>query len=164
MKLAFCCLGSKYYNAKDSQGDTLTVFCRADASSVALTFRGSRQKRSASCGHGHDGKPIHDGHSLWPFSHGSHACSHGDGCAAEMFFSLSYSCFILLFLCAKEGILSLTDCKITHKIRTDKELCYFFASILMFFSEIVVTLHAYFETWHEQVQELRKKNKHYTTQ
>ena len=61
-----------------------------------LTFRDSRQIRSTSCGPLHGEKPGRDGHSLWPCARGNHACSRGDDCAAEMFFSLLYYLFILL--------------------------------------------------------------------
>ena len=35
-------------------------------------------------------------HSLLPCAHGNHACSRGDDCAAEMFFSLFYLIFIIV--------------------------------------------------------------------
>ena len=41
-------------------------------------------------------KPVRDDHSLLPCAHGNHACSRGDDCAAEMFFSLFYLIFIIV--------------------------------------------------------------------
>ena len=41
-------------------------------------------------------QPVRDDHSLLPYAHGNHACSRGDDCAAEMFFSLFYLIFIIV--------------------------------------------------------------------
>ena len=61
-----------------------------------ITFRDARQIRLASYGPWRGEKPVRDDHSLLPCARGSHACSRGDDCAAEMFFSLFYLYFILL--------------------------------------------------------------------
>jgi hypothetical protein len=39
-------------------------------------------------------QPVRDGHSWWPFSHGSRACSRDGDCGAEMFSSLLFTYFI----------------------------------------------------------------------
>ena len=66
-----------------------------------ITFRGARQTLSTSYDLLRDEKPTHDGHSLWPFSHGNHAFSHGDDCEAEMFFSYLKLVLLLLFVTGK---------------------------------------------------------------
>ena len=58
-----------------------------------IICRGARQKRLTFCDHEHGEKPIRGDRSLLPFSHGSHACLHGDDCGAEMFFSSYYFLF-----------------------------------------------------------------------
>ena len=58
-----------------------------------ITFRGARQIQLTSYDHDDGEMPIHGGRSLLPFSHGSHACLHGDDCGAEMFFSSYYFLF-----------------------------------------------------------------------
>ena len=66
-----------------------------------ITFRGARQKQLTSCGHEHGEKPIRGGRSLLPFSHGSRACLHDDGCVAEMFFS-SYAYLLFVIISVSE--------------------------------------------------------------
>ena len=61
-----------------------------------ITFRGSRRILSVSYDPLRGVLPTRDDHSLLPFSRGIHACSRGDDCAAEMFFSLF---FLILFRC-----------------------------------------------------------------
>ena len=106
----------------------------------AFTFRGSRQRPSASCDHVHDGQPVRGDRSLLPFSRGNHACSHDDGCVAGMFFSFSYRCFNYYYFPAglrrssgKEPSLRL-GCKVTHIFRIGKELYGFSCPVSCFFS------------------------------
>ena len=62
-----------------------------------IICRGARQKRLTFCDHEHGEKPIRGGRSLLPFSHGSRACLHDDGCVAEMFFSsYAYLLFVII--------------------------------------------------------------------
>ena len=105
----------------------------------AFTFRGSRQRPSASCDHVHDGQPVRGDRSLLPFSRGNHACSHDDGCVAGMFFSFSYRCFNYYYFPAglrrssgKEPSLRL-GCKVTHIFRIGKELYGFSCPVSCFF-------------------------------
>ena len=58
-----------------------------------IICRGARQIQLTSYDHDDGEMPIHGGRSLLPFSHGSHACLHGDDCGAEMFFSSYYFLF-----------------------------------------------------------------------
>ena len=110
------------------------AFYRRSDSVRAITYRGSRQRRSASCGHGRGEKPARDGRSWWPFSRGSHACSHDDDCEAGMFFSFSliFNCLLLL---VKQGMAKafLLGCKITHNFLNGKEISVFSALFYEFF-------------------------------
>ena len=94
-----------------------------------ITFRDARQKPLTSYDLWRDGWPARGDHSLWPFSHGSRACSRDGDCVAEMFFSLLYTYFIIIILCnfTKSG------CKSTDNFRNNKELCEFYANFLCFF-------------------------------
>jgi hypothetical protein len=56
----------------------------------SITFRGARQKQLTSYDPLRGVKPTRGDHSLWPFSHGSRACSRDGDCAAETFFSLLF--------------------------------------------------------------------------
>ena len=67
------------------------------ASLLRLTCRDARQKLSASCGPWRGAMPARGGRSLLTFSRGSRACAPFSCCAAEMFFSLFYLFFMLLF-------------------------------------------------------------------
>ena len=60
----------------------------------ATTFRDARRRLSASCGLWRGVKPVRDGRSCWPSSHGNHACALSCDCGAGMFFS---SLLLLLF-------------------------------------------------------------------
>jgi hypothetical protein len=82
-----------------------TQFLSVDVAGV-ITFRDARQKPLTSCGPWHGVKPVRGGHSWLPCAHGNHACSRGDDCAAEMFFSLSFMYYIV-------DVLTLLGCKIT---------------------------------------------------
>lgn len=66
-----------------------------------IICRGARQKRLTFCDHEHGEKPIRGGRSLLPFSHGSRACLHDDGCVAEMFFS-SYAYLLFVIISVSE--------------------------------------------------------------
>jgi hypothetical protein len=61
-----------------------------------LTFRDARLIQLTSYGPLRGVKPTRGDHSSWPFSHGSRACSRDGDCAAEMFFSLLFSLFIVV--------------------------------------------------------------------
>ena len=67
---------------------------------LRITFRDSRQKPLTSYDLWRDGWPARGDHSLWPFSHGSRACSRDGDCVAEMFFSLLYTYFIYYYFYA----------------------------------------------------------------
>ena len=70
----------------------------------AIICRGSRRKRSTSCGRVRGGKRGLCVRSLWPCARGIHACSRGNGCEAEMFFSSSYLyCYFVKRVNAKVG-------------------------------------------------------------
>ena len=85
MSVSFCLEGMQTTKAAKKQSVSLLPlrFCITSW----IIFRGARQKQLTSCDHDDGGKPVHGGRSLSTFSHGNHACSHGDGCGAEMFFS-----------------------------------------------------------------------------
>ena len=93
------CWSALVLNAKSSVKGVCfhAAFYRLSECVRAITYRDSRQRRSASCGHGRDEKPARDGRSWWPFSRGSHACSHGDDCEAGMFFS--FFCYLIVCYC-----------------------------------------------------------------
>ena len=78
-----------------------------------FTFRDARQIRLTSCGPLHGEKPVRDDHSLLPCAHGNHACSRGDDCAAEMFFSLFYRYFICCDSTIDAPKIRVSGCKIT---------------------------------------------------
>ena len=67
---------------------------------LRITFRDSHQKQLTSYDLWRDGWPARGDHSLWPFSHGSRACSRDGDCVAEMFFSLLYTYFIYYYFYA----------------------------------------------------------------
>ena len=116
----------------------LAAFYRHAVTTKAFTFRDSRQKQSTSCDRMHDGQPIRGDRSLLPFSRGSHACSHDDGCVAGMFFSFSYLCFNYYYFCNYSARASYEKpphrlvCKVTHIFRTYKDLCRFSYSVFCF--------------------------------
>jgi hypothetical protein len=68
------------------------IFCEN-----GITFRGSRQKQLTSYDLWRDVQPIRGDHSWWPFSHGSRAYLRDGDCAAEMFSSLLFTIYLLLF-------------------------------------------------------------------
>jgi hypothetical protein len=72
-----------------------------------FTFRGAHQKPLTSYDPWRDELPKRDGRFLWPFSHGSRACSRDGDCVAEMFFSLLYS-YLICYVLTNLG------CKSTH--------------------------------------------------
>ena len=93
-----------------------------------ISFRDARQKQSTSYDPSHGEKPIRDDHSLMPYARGNPACSRGDDCVAEMFFSLFFIYLLLLF--------HESGCKSTHYFRITQVLWAFF----WFFAHLFVPL------------------------
>ena len=83
----------RYKQQKAAKNTSLLLLMSSstDESFLGITFRGARQIQLTSYDHDDGEMPIHGGRSLLPFSHGSHACLHGDDCGAEMFFSSLFS-------------------------------------------------------------------------
>src|SRR5574344_95971 len=84
------------------------------SASSGIIFRDAHQILITSYDPWHDEKPILDDRSLLSYARGSHACLHGDDCAAEMFFSLLYLIFIVIIQIAILTILPKSGCKITY--------------------------------------------------
>ena len=93
-------LGDRGINKKEQRCGNLRSFLfRINVNDIIC--RGARQKRLTFCDHEHGEKPIRGGRSLLPFSHGSRACLHDDGCVAEMFFS-SYAYLLFVIISVSE--------------------------------------------------------------
>lgn len=94
------CRSDRGINKKEQRCGNLRSFLfRINVNDIIC--RGARQKRLTFCDHEHGEKPIRGGRSLLPFSHGSRACLHDDGCVAEMFFS-SYAYLLFVIISVSE--------------------------------------------------------------